>query len=34
MSEVTPPFKLADMSYCVGCHRDNNASIDCWTCHR
>ncbi len=34
MSEVAPPFKLADMSYCVGCHRDNNASIDCWTCHR
>jgi c(7)-type cytochrome triheme protein len=34
MSEVAPPFKLADMSYCVGCHRDNNASIDCYTCHR
>lgn len=34
MSELAPPFKLADMSYCVGCHRDNNASIDCWTCHR
>jgi len=29
MSEVAPPFKLADMSYCVGCHKDNNASIDC-----
>ncbi len=34
MSEVAPPFKLADMSYCVGCHKDNKASIDCWTCHR
>jgi hypothetical protein len=21
------------MGWCLGCHRDNEASIDCWTCH-
>ncbi len=21
------------MGWCLGCHRDNQASIDCWTCH-
>jgi c(7)-type cytochrome triheme protein len=34
MSEVAPPFTLANMAYCVECHRENKASIDCWTCHR
>ena len=34
MSEIVPPINLADMSFCVHCHRENNASIDCWTCHR
>ena len=34
MSEIVPPINLADMSFCVRCHRENNASIDCWTCHR
>jgi len=21
------------MGWCLGCHRENQASIDCWTCH-
>jgi hypothetical protein len=21
------------MGWCLGCHRDYEASIDCWTCH-
>ncbi len=21
------------MGWCLNCHRENNASIDCWTCH-
>lgn len=34
MSEVWPAIRLDNMAYCVGCHRDNNASVDCYTCHR
>jgi hypothetical protein len=26
-------IETADMGWCVGCHRDNGASIDCLTCH-
>jgi len=22
------------MGFCIQCHRDNNASTDCWACHR
>ncbi len=22
------------MGFCVGCHRDNNAPLDCYTCHK
>lgn len=21
------------MGFCIGCHRDNEAPTDCWTCH-
>jgi len=34
MSEIWPVVRLDDMAYCVGCHRENNASVDCYTCHR
>jgi hypothetical protein len=23
-----------EMGWCVSCHRQNNASTDCWTCHK
>jgi hypothetical protein len=23
-----------EMGWCVGCHRQNNAPTDCWTCHK
>jgi hypothetical protein len=26
-------IETADMGWCVGCHRDNGASVDCLTCH-
>ncbi len=22
------------MGWCIGCHREHKASIDCWTCHK
>lgn len=34
MAEVRPYIKLNNMTFCVDCHRQNNASIDCYTCHR
>ncbi len=34
MSEVHAAVNLASMSWCVDCHRQNNASVDCYTCHR
>jgi hypothetical protein len=34
MAEVKPAVNLANMSWCVGCHRENQASVDCYTCHR
>ncbi len=34
MTEVKPPFELNNMTFCVDCHRQNKASIDCYTCHR
>lgn len=34
MDELQPPFRLASMSWCVECHRENGGSVDCYTCHR
>jgi len=34
MSEVKPVVKVNNMTWCVDCHRENKASIDCYTCHR
>ena len=34
MPEVRPAVNLADMSFCVDCHREKAASVDCYTCHR
>jgi c(7)-type cytochrome triheme protein len=34
MPEVIPPFTVNNMSWCVDCHRENQAPIDCQTCHR
>ncbi len=34
MVEVHPAVNLANMAWCVDCHRQNNASVDCYTCHR
>lgn len=34
MTELKPPFALNNMTFCVDCHRQNQASIDCYTCHR
>ncbi len=34
MSEVKPVIKVNNMTWCVNCHRENKASIDCYTCHR
>ena len=34
MSEVRPAVYLANMALCVDSHRDNGASIDCYTCQR
>ena len=34
MAEVWPAVNLADMAFCVQCHRENAASVDCYTCHR
>ena len=34
MPEVRPAVNLANMAFCVDCHRENSASVDCYTCHR
>ncbi|MEW6512043.1 MAG: cytochrome c3 family protein [Bacteroidota bacterium] len=34
MQELRPAVNLADMPFCVECHRENSASVDCYTCHR
>jgi predicted CXXCH cytochrome family protein len=34
MEEVKPFVKLNNMTFCVDCHRENKASIDCYVCHR
>lgn len=34
MPEIRPPLKVNNMTWCVDCHRENGASIDCYTCHR
>jgi hypothetical protein len=34
MPEVRPFVALNNMTFCVDCHRENKASIDCYTCHR
>lgn len=34
MVELKPFVKVNNMSWCVDCHRENKASIDCYTCHR
>jgi len=34
MREVQPAINLANMAFCVDCHRENSASVDCYTCHR
>jgi hypothetical protein len=34
MEEVKPFVKVNNMTWCVDCHRENKASIDCYTCHR
>jgi len=32
MERITRPVTLK-MGWCLNCHRQNKASIDCWTCH-
>jgi len=32
MERITRTAEL-DMGWCLDCHRQNSASIDCWTCH-
>lgn len=32
MERITRSIKL-DMGWCLNCHRQHKASIDCWTCH-
>ncbi len=34
MEEVKPFVKVNNMTWCVDCHRENKASIDCYTCHK
>ena len=33
MTVAQQVINTADMGWCVGCHRENGASIDCLTCH-
>jgi Cytochrome c7 and related cytochrome c len=33
MPRVTRSVKI-DMGWCLNCHRQHKASIDCWTCHK
>ena len=34
MAEVRLAVNLADMAFCVDCHRQHAAPVDCYTCHR
>ncbi len=34
MAEVRPVVSLADMAFCVNCHRAKGGPVDCYTCHR
>jgi hypothetical protein len=31
---ITRRVVAIKMGWCLNCHRDHSASIDCWTCHR
>lgn len=33
MAHVTRSVKL-EMGWCLSCHKQHKASIDCWTCHK
>jgi hypothetical protein len=33
MERITRSIKL-NMGWCLKCHKQNKASIDCWTCHK
>jgi hypothetical protein len=33
MERITRSVKL-EMGWCLNCHRQHKASIDCWTCHK
>jgi c(7)-type cytochrome triheme protein len=33
MTVAQQVINTADMGWCVSCHRENDASIDCLTCH-
>ncbi|HEY6871940.1 MAG TPA: cytochrome c3 family protein [Geobacteraceae bacterium] len=33
MERIARPVKLK-MGWCLNCHRQHKASIDCWTCHK
>lgn len=33
MTVAEAPLQVADMGWCVDCHREQEASIDCLTCH-
>ncbi len=34
MTVAAPVRNVADMGWCVECHRENDASDDCLACHR
>jgi cytochrome c7-like protein len=33
MQRITRSIKIK-MGWCLGCHKQHKASIDCWTCHK
>ena len=33
MTRITRKQKI-EMGWCLGCHKEHKASIDCWTCHK
>jgi hypothetical protein len=33
MTRITRSVKI-EMGWCLNCHRQHKASIDCWTCHK
>ena len=33
MERITRTIKI-EMGWCLDCHKQNKASIDCWTCHK